>query len=60
MALVVTLCFAFTTSSNSTNDTSKKVNKEEDLYCSVKVGDNEASCWFCSCTELVKSLKVYK
>lgn len=40
---------------------SNKVNNEEkvkddSLYCSVTVGANSASCWFCSCSELAKSL----
>ena len=28
---------------------------DDDLYCSVKVGDIEVTCWFCDCDELLNS-----
>lgn len=37
------------------DDTDSKV-KDDGLYCSVTVGANSASCWFCSCSALAASL----
>jgi len=36
--------------------TSEEKTDDEALYCKVKVGDNEATCWFCNCEKLAKAL----
>lgn len=57
---VVMLSFAFTTKTDSFENettTSEISTEDEALYCSVTVGKNSATCWFCNCAELAASLK---
>ncbi len=43
---------------NQLDATTTELNKEDDaLYCSVTVGDTTATCWFCSCSALLKELQ---
>jgi len=37
--------------------TSEEKNDDEGLYCKVKIGNREATCWFCDCEKLTKALK---
>jgi len=36
--------------------TTEEKSNEEGLYCHVKDGNREASCWFCDCEKLAKAL----
>jgi len=42
---------------NVVTQTAEEKTDDESLYCKVKVGDNEATCWFCDCEKLAKALK---
>jgi len=69
--MMLTGMFAFANNGNgdTNNSEPKQVNDqtvitetkeekaEEGLYCHVKIGDNEATCWFCDCEKLTKALK---
>lgn len=31
--------------------------EDDDLYCSITIGENEYTCWFCDCVEFAKQVK---
>jgi len=68
IVMVSLIAFSFTTAKKTINESvaEKSITKEkpteltaeeEALYCDVTIGSNHATCWFCSCSDLAKTLQ---
>lgn len=40
------------------NQSDTDLTLDDDMYCSVKVGNVEMSCWFCDCDQLAKNARL--